>query len=177
MTYCRTILGLSKDLFDWRFQLNRDFNFAGGLTANLNKLFENRAKMHGSLYDSGAGREIQKNVRRSKDLRIDILDKNDPKEHQMKVCAIIGAFFGFCGGTEHANSLVEHLEVGVFEVGHELEVSDFYGLAPKEDKTTKLTTTNTIFARSEYTHIPIGDKTRPLLGALSIVIFRSFLRD
>jgi hypothetical protein len=119
MTYCHTILGLSKDLVDWCFQLNRDFNFAGGLTSNLNKLFENHAKMHGSLYGSGAGHQILKNVRTSKDLLIDTLDKNDPKEHQMKEGTILGAFFGFCGGTEHANLLVEHLEVGLFEVGHE----------------------------------------------------------
>ncbi len=49
MTYLRTIMGMSKDLFDWHYQLNRDFNFAGGLTANLNKLFENCAKMHGPV--------------------------------------------------------------------------------------------------------------------------------
>jgi hypothetical protein len=105
-------LGLSKDLFNWHFQLNYDFNFAGGLTANLNKLFENHAKMHDSLYGSGAGCQILKNVRTSKDLCIDILDINDPKEHQMKVGTIIGAIFGFCGGTKHANLLVDHLEVG-----------------------------------------------------------------
>ena len=46
---------------------------------------------------------------------------------------------------------------------HDLEGSEFYGLAPKEDTTTttKLTMTNMILARSKYTGIPIGDKIHP----------------
>jgi hypothetical protein len=117
--------------------------------------------MHGTVYGSGAGRQILKNVRTSRDLPIGDLDENVPVEHEMKVGAILGAFFGFHGGTEHTNMLVEHLEVGVFELGHQLEGSDFYGLAPKEDKSMKLTTTNTILPWSEYTRIPIGDRTHP----------------
>jgi hypothetical protein len=46
-------------------------------------------------------------------------------------------------------------------VGHELKGSEFYSLTPKEDKPTKLSTTNTILARSEYTDIPISNKTDP----------------
>jgi hypothetical protein len=57
--------------------------------------------------------------------------------------------------------LVEHLEVGVFDVGFELEGSEFYGLVPKKDKTAKLTMTNMILARSKYSHIPFRGKTHP----------------
>ena len=79
----------------------------------------------------------------------------------MKVGAILGEFFGFRGGKEHADLIVEHQQVGMFEVGHELEGTEYYDLAPKEDKTMKLTTTNPVLQKSEYTHIPIGDKTNP----------------
>jgi hypothetical protein len=96
-----------------------------------------------------------------KDIRIDVFHKDNPRQHLMKVGAILGEFFGFRGGKEHADLIVEHQRVGMFEVGHELEGTEYYGLAPKEDKTTKLTTTNQVFQKSEYTCIPIGDKTHP----------------
>ena len=139
----------------------KDFNFAGGLTPNLNKLFEQHAKKHGLIYGTGAGHQILKNVRTSKDLRIDVLQEDDPRQHLMKVGVILGASFGFRGGKEHADLLVEHLQVGTFEIGHELEGTEYYSLAPKEDKTTKLTTTNPVLQKSKYTRIPIGDKTHP----------------
>ena len=49
---------------------------------------------------------------------------------------------------EHADLLMEHLQMGTFEVRQELEVTEYYNLAPKEDKTTKLTTTNPVFQKS-----------------------------
>jgi hypothetical protein len=121
MTYCCTILGMCTDLFNWRFQLNKDFNFAGGLTPNLNKLFEQCAKKHGLVCGAGAGRQILKNVRTSKDLCIDVFHEDEPRQHLMKVGAVLGAFFGFHGGKEHSDLLVKHLQVGMFEVGRELE--------------------------------------------------------
>jgi hypothetical protein len=51
---------MSKDLFDWCFQPNHYFNFAGGLTANLIKLFETQSKLHGPIYGYGAGHQILK---------------------------------------------------------------------------------------------------------------------
>jgi hypothetical protein len=74
-----------------------------------------------------------KKLRTSKDLHIDILDKNHPKEHQMKVGAILGAFFGFWG-MEHTNLLLECLEVGVFEVDMNLKVLSSMVLLPKKTR-------------------------------------------
>jgi hypothetical protein len=127
---------MRKDLFDRHFQLIKDFNFTGGLTSNISKLFEQRTKKHGFIYGTGAGHQILKNVWMLKDLCIDVFHKDDPRQHLMKVCAILGAFFWFCGGKEHADLLVEHLQVGTFEVGHELKGTEYYCLTPKEDKTT-----------------------------------------
>jgi len=56
MTYLWTLLGKCKDLFDWRFQLNCDFNFAGGLITNLNKLFQHHQQQHGVLYGAASNR-------------------------------------------------------------------------------------------------------------------------
>jgi hypothetical protein len=97
----------------------------------------------------------------SKDLCIEVFNEDNPKQHLMKVGVILGTFLGFQGGKEHADLVTEHLQVGTFEVGHELEGTEYYGLTPKEDSATKLTTTNPVLQKSEYTHIPIGNKTHP----------------
>jgi hypothetical protein len=53
-------------------------------------------------------------INMSKDLRISILDEDDPQQHHIKVAAILDTFFEFCGGSRYAELLMDHLEVGVF---------------------------------------------------------------
>ena len=38
MTHLRTLLRALRDIFGWNYNINRDFNFVGGLTAIFNKM-------------------------------------------------------------------------------------------------------------------------------------------
>ena len=38
MTHLRTFLGALRDIFGWNYNINRDFNFVGGLTAIFDKM-------------------------------------------------------------------------------------------------------------------------------------------
>ncbi len=48
--YIRTLLSVLRDVFDWRYQLNKDLDFHGGFAPCVNKLFEICHSIHGSLY-------------------------------------------------------------------------------------------------------------------------------
>ena len=51
LTTClRTFFGHMKDVYDWRFNFDKDFNFEGGLVPALNKLFADRRAVVGQKY-------------------------------------------------------------------------------------------------------------------------------
>ena len=108
-------------------------------------------------------RQILKNVHTSKYTHIDVSHEDNPRQHAPDEGRCYPrCFFGFSGEKEHADLLMEHLQVRTFEVGHELDETEYHSLAPNKDKTTKLTTTNSVLQKSKYPHIPIGDKTHLL---------------
>ena len=54
-----------------------------------------------------------------------------------------------------------NFDVGTFESGHPFQGQEFYGIQSFQDKTNKLTTTNTVILRTTGMRIPKGDVNDP----------------
>ena len=139
-----TLLEHMRDTHDWRFSLNKDFNYEGGLTPCLNKLIRDRKKEVGHSYGIGANRSIMENVSNVNQLDWSVFDERDPIHHAQKVMGYFETNFGFRGGEEHMKLERKHIERGVFPPGHEWAGKEFWGIQNMPDKTNKLSSTNTI---------------------------------
>ena len=85
-----TLLWHMKDTHDWRFSLDKDFNFEGGLTPCLNKLIWDRKKEVRHDDRLGANRSIMQNVTSVNQLDWSVFDESDPIQHAQKVMGYFG---------------------------------------------------------------------------------------
>ena len=155
MFYLRTLMGHMKDTYGWEFNLDRDFNFQGGLTPVLNAIFsENRARL-GTRYGSQSRVAVLKGVSTSKDLDMSVFDESDPIQHIEKMITGFGKDFGFRGSKEHVNLKKNDLERGAFEPGHPYAGEEYWGLKATERKTDKITTRNPALKQNDAMRIPV----------------------
>eukprot|EP00956_Cyclotella_meneghiniana_P037833 scaffold145304_cov62-Cyclotella_meneghiniana.AAC.2 len=155
MTALKTLFSVLKDNFDWQYVLEQDFQFAGGLSPCIEKLFAMNHSMYGSLYGTMPNRQIIHSVSSSKDVDLTVFNTNDALQLMMAVLVIHGIFFGFRGYEEHAKHMRDQLKEGVFEKNHDLEGIPFMEVVHMPDKTCKLTTTNTCLRQGASARIPI----------------------
>ena len=156
MTYIRTFLGHMKDTYDWRYNLDKDFNFAGGLTPSLNKLFNDRHDAAvGGLYGTGSKRAELKGVTSVTDLNLDVFNVEDLDELMQLMLIVYGAYYGFRGLGEHTNLQRSNITKGVFEGSHEWGGEEYWGLQNMADKTHRLSTTNTTLRMEVQPRIPV----------------------
>ena len=151
-TLVRTLFGVMTDLYDWRFQFDRDFNFENGLVPQLNKR-EKLGPGHGATKKA----ELKGAVM-VEDIDLAVFDLTDPSELQMAVLTVFGGYFDLRDCAEHAYLEKGNIERGMFEKGHPLEGKDFWMLQFQERKTSKLSTRNTSLGQDENAHFPVDTK-------------------
>ena len=174
MNYLRTIIGYLRDSHDWRFKLEKDFNFDGGLKPALDELFEKRRLEVGGGFGAGSNRSILEGVESVADLDLSVFDENDPVQHTQKVLVIMGSYFGLRGNKEHADMRYFNIEKAPFPANHPWAGQDFYAIQHLPDKTTKLTTSNTILKANHSQRIPVGDEKdmKSIGGCLTRYLFK-----
>ena len=149
MTYLRTLLGLIKSTYDWRHEMEKYFNFPGGLKGMLVHIFHHCRIVAGASYGSDQNRAVMEGVSTVKDLDLSIFNLDDIVEHQKCLMVVWGAFGGFRGNKEHTYLERHHIISGVFPSNHPRSGQSFWTIQNMEDKTNKLTTTNTTLTRKE----------------------------
>lgn len=155
MTYLRTFFGHMRDTHDWRFNLDSDFNFEGGLRPCLDILITKRRKEVGAAFGTGANQAKMKDVASINDLDWSVFDENDPKQHCQKVMVYFGGYLGFRGSGEHVKLERHHIERGTFEVGHPWAGDEYWAIQNMPDKTNKLSSSNTILRKNRSGRIPV----------------------
>ena len=77
MTYLRIFFGHMKDLYDWRYVLEKDFNVEGVLIPSLDRSFQERRKQSGATYGVANNVSQPKGARTVADLDLLVFDEND----------------------------------------------------------------------------------------------------
>ena len=149
MNYLRTLLGHMKSTYDWRYEMEKSFNFPGGLKGMLVHMFHHRRIVAGESYGTDQNRAVMAGVSTVKDLDLSIFNLDDIVEHQKCLMVVWGAFGGFRGNKEHTYLERHHIISGVFPSNHPRSGQSFWTIQNMEDKTNKLTTTNTTLTRKE----------------------------
>ena len=92
MTYLRTFFGQMKDIHDWRYCIDSNFNFRGGLIPALNDIFNQRRKKLGTIYGTAQNVTVLKTVNTTAELDLSVFNKNDPLQHMQKVMVGFGSY-------------------------------------------------------------------------------------
>ena len=125
------------------------FNFQGGLSARMNKMFNDRKKEWPGVYGTGSKVQIPKNAESSGEVDLLQFDENNLHEHQQKLMIICGCFLGLRGRNEHAYLETNNIIEGVFPANHEFGGQPFIGIDGFTDKTHKITMTNPIVRKTK----------------------------
>lgn len=150
-----------KQEYDWRFSLEKDFNFTGGLVPRLSELYAKRREEYGTKYGSASKRQQIKEVDNSTQLDLSRFNEDVFSEHQKKVAVILGAFYGIRGMKEMSNLLIGNIDHGVIEAGHEYAGKMYYGINDLTDKSCKITFTNTVARQTNHMRLPVLDENDP----------------
>ena len=165
MTYLRTLLGHMKSTYDWRYLMETDFNFPGGLKGMLTLMFQHRRIVVGATYGADQRRAVMRGVSSVKDLDLSIFNLDDITEHQKCLMVVWGAYGGFRGNQEHTYLERHDIASGVFPPDHPRSGQEYWTIQKMEDKTNKLTTTNTTLTRdhANQPRIPVDSIPRQII--------------
>ena len=108
ITYLRTLFGHMRDVYDWRYNLDRDFHLKSGLWPHLDKLNGDRKDDIGKSYGTGTQKSKFKKMEKVGQLKWDVFDEDNPVQHTMKVMEQCESYFGFSRNAEHTLLRVEN---------------------------------------------------------------------
>ena len=132
-----------RDEFDWRYSLEKDFNFQGGLSPRIETIYEERSKEWPACYGTAPNRQVS-SVTNVCHIDLTVLDEDVLVQHQKKCMVVCGGWLAFRGHGEHAYLTVAMIKDGVFESGHLLEGKPYIEVDNMIDKSHKLGLNRTV---------------------------------
>ena len=84
LTHVRSVLAYMKEEYGWRFSLQKDLNFRGGLNPRMKELFADQEKEYPGLYGGGANKQIIRGNQTSGDLDLTVFNEDILEDHQQK---------------------------------------------------------------------------------------------
>jgi len=87
----RSLLAIMRDEYDWRFSLELDFTFQGGLSAKIAKMHSERAIEWPDVYGTASTKKMP-DIDHVNQINLTVFDENDLRQHQQKLLLTNGLY-------------------------------------------------------------------------------------